>query len=211
MVMELVLRFDYGRSVPWVTSMDDGSLRAIAGPDMVVLRTSVPLKGENLKTRAEFTIREGESIPFVLTYGPSYEKLPHPIEPEKSLQYTIEFWEHWTSRSKLHGEYAPQLERSLITSKALLSSHRRDGCRPYYIAARTPGRRAELGLPLLLASRCHIHVAGPDECRLLRGGTGLARLAAARRRGQSRPGADHVWNSGRAEPDGVGGAVARRL
>ena len=123
MQMELVLRFDYGRAVPWVSSMDDGTLRAIAGPDMVVLRTAVPLKGENLKTRAEFTVREGESIPFVLTYGPSYENLPHKIDPEKSLGSTTEFWEDWVSRSKLHGEYALQLERSLITLKALTYRH----------------------------------------------------------------------------------------
>lgn len=34
MSMQLVLRFDYGRSVPWVTRLQDGALRAIAGPDM---------------------------------------------------------------------------------------------------------------------------------------------------------------------------------
>ena len=123
MDMELVLRFDYGRIVPWVTRMDDGSVRAIAGPDMVVLRTSVPLKGENLKTCAEFTIREGESVSFVLTYGPSYEDLPHRIDPDKALQYTTRFWEDWSARSKLHGQYAPQLERSLITLKALTYRH----------------------------------------------------------------------------------------
>jgi GH15 family glucan-1,4-alpha-glucosidase len=121
--MELVLRFDYGRSVPWVTSMDDGSLRAIAGPDMVVLRANVPLRGENLKTCSEFTVHEGESIPFVLTYGPSHEGLPHRIDPEKSLQYTTEFWEDWASRSKLHGDYAAELERSLIVLKALTYRH----------------------------------------------------------------------------------------
>jgi GH15 family glucan-1,4-alpha-glucosidase len=123
MAMELVLRFDYGHTVPWVTSLDDGSLRAIAGPDMVLLRTSIPLKGENLKTVGEFTIHQGESLPFVLTYGASYKGLPHPIDPEKALEETTKFWEHWTSRAKLHGDYAPQLERSLITLKALTYRH----------------------------------------------------------------------------------------
>ena len=47
---EFVLRFDYGRSVPWVTRMEDGALRAIAGPDMTILRTAVPLRSEGLKT-----------------------------------------------------------------------------------------------------------------------------------------------------------------
>ena len=40
---ELVLRFGYGAIVPWVTRLDEHTLRAIAGPDMVVLRTPVAL------------------------------------------------------------------------------------------------------------------------------------------------------------------------
>ena len=46
---ELVVRFDYGSLVPWVTRLDDGTLRAIKGPDMVVLRTPVALRGERLR------------------------------------------------------------------------------------------------------------------------------------------------------------------
>src|SRR5262245_36879567 len=71
MRMELVLRFDFGRTVPWVTRMDDGTLRAIAGPDLVTLHTPAPLRGEDLKTVAEFEVAEGETVPFVLTHGPS--------------------------------------------------------------------------------------------------------------------------------------------
>ncbi len=123
MEMELVLRFDYGRTVPWVSSLEDGTLRAIAGPDMVVLHTPVELRGENLRTCSEFTVREGESIPFVLTYGPSYYDLPHPVDPERALAETVTFWEKWTSRSRLHGQYAAELERSLITLKALTYRH----------------------------------------------------------------------------------------
>ena len=123
METELVLRFDYGRSVPWVTSLEDGALRAIAGPDMTVLRTPVTLRGENLRTCAEFTVHAGESIPFVLTYGRSHLGIPHPVEPEKSLEYALNFWTQWSAQSKLHGEYAPELERSLITLKALTYRH----------------------------------------------------------------------------------------
>ncbi len=123
MCMELVLRFDYGRSVPWVTRLQDGKLRAIAGPDMAVLNTSVPLHGENLKTLSEFTVGVEESLSFVLTYGPSYDDLPEPIDPEKALHETINFWEEWAGRAKLNGEYANAVERSLITLKALTYRH----------------------------------------------------------------------------------------
>jgi GH15 family glucan-1,4-alpha-glucosidase len=121
--MELVLRFDYGHTVPWVSRLDDATLRAIAGPDMTVLRTSVPLRGENLRTCAAFTVHEGESLPFVLTYGPSHQGLPRPVDAEQALDETMKFWEKWTERCRLHGQYAAQLERSLITLKALTYRH----------------------------------------------------------------------------------------
>ena len=119
MNMELVLRFDYGRAVPWVSRFDDGGLRAIVGPDMVVLHTTVQTHGENLKTISEFTIREGETASFVLTYGPSFEDPPQSVDPEDALHETIRFWQDWASRANLTGEYADAVERSLITLKAL--------------------------------------------------------------------------------------------
>ncbi len=119
MSMQLVLRFDYGRTVPWVTGLQDGVLRAIAGADMVLLHTAAPLRGENLKTISEFTIDEGESVPFVLMYGPSYEPPSRPIDPERSLRDTVGFWEEWTKRAKLGAKYFDAVERSLITLKAL--------------------------------------------------------------------------------------------
>ncbi len=69
---ELILRFGYGAIVPWVTRLPDGGIRAIAGPDMVLLCTSVKLHGENLTTVGDFTVSAGESVSFVLTYAPSH-------------------------------------------------------------------------------------------------------------------------------------------
>src|SRR5271169_6846417 len=73
---ELVLRFGYGAVVPWVTRLENGALRAIAGPDMVVLRTSVRVSGKDMTTIGEFTISRGEPIPLVLTYSRSHKTLP---------------------------------------------------------------------------------------------------------------------------------------
>jgi len=119
MEMELALRFDYGQSVPWVTRMDDGSLRAIAGPNMVVLRTSAPIRGENLKTVSEFTVREGETVAFVLTYSASHLALPKAIDVERALEKTETFWREWASRCTYKGPWIEPVERSLITLKAL--------------------------------------------------------------------------------------------
>jgi len=117
--MELTLRFDYGRTVPWVTRMSDGALRAIAGPDLVVLHTSVPLRGEDLKTVADFEVAAGESATFVLTHGLSYHPLPKPIEPQRALDATEKFWTKWASRNESSGEFADVVGRSLMTLKAL--------------------------------------------------------------------------------------------
>jgi len=119
MKMELTLRFDYGRSVPWVTSLDDDTLRAVAGPNMVSLRTPVRLKGEDLKTVSEFTVNEGQRIPFVLSYRASHKKLPKPIDVENALQKTEKFWQEWIGRCTYKGPWQESVERSLITLKAL--------------------------------------------------------------------------------------------
>jgi GH15 family glucan-1,4-alpha-glucosidase len=117
--MELVLRFNYGASVPWVSRLPDGSLRAIAGPDMTVLRTHVPLHGEGLKTVARFTVDAGAWIPFVLTYGTSFRPVAPPIDVKATLHATERFWKQWTRRCSPAGEWSDAVSRSLITLKAL--------------------------------------------------------------------------------------------
>jgi len=120
MRMHLVLRFDYGHVVPWVSRLADGTWRAIAGPDMVTLHTPVPLRGQELTTIAEFEVDAGQTVPFVLTYGPSHLPPPQAIEPETSLRHTEAFWTEWVDAKRLpDGESADAVIRSLITLKAL--------------------------------------------------------------------------------------------
>jgi GH15 family glucan-1,4-alpha-glucosidase len=117
--MQLVIRFDFGIDIPWVRRTEDGSLLAIAGQDMAVLRTPVETRGEDLTTVAGFEVSEGETIPFVLTYGPSHLPLPEPIDPARALQDTKDFWTEWSSRCTYAGEHRDLVMRSLITLKAL--------------------------------------------------------------------------------------------
>ena len=116
---ELVLRFDYGSIVPWVTRLEDGTLEAVAGPDMAVLRTPIALRGEHLKTVGDFTISEGQTLPFVLTYGRSYRAAPEPIDPITALGDTEAFWRNWSAGCTVMGEWSGLVRRSLITLKAL--------------------------------------------------------------------------------------------
>jgi GH15 family glucan-1,4-alpha-glucosidase len=120
MEMELVLRFDYGFSVPWVTRLPDGKgIRAGAGPDMVQLCSPVRLQGRDLATSAHFTVQEGETLPFVLSYSASHQPLPRRIDAQTALRETERFWQQWAGRCTLKGEWSAIVRRSLITLKAL--------------------------------------------------------------------------------------------
>ena len=94
-------------------------LRAIAGPDMVVLRTPVHMRGENMTTVGEFTVGEGDRVPFVLSYGPSHLPVPKAFAADAALKDTEEFWQEWTRKGHIHGRWSDAVCRSLITLKAL--------------------------------------------------------------------------------------------
>ena len=118
MRMEFIVRFGYGVQVPWVSRLEDGSLRAIAGPDMTLLRTRAPLRGEGLKTVAQFNVSAGESIPFVLTYCASHLAVPAAVDGDAALRDTETFWQEWSSRGRHEGAWSEAMKRSLITLKA---------------------------------------------------------------------------------------------
>jgi GH15 family glucan-1,4-alpha-glucosidase len=117
--MQLVIRFGFGTDIPWVKRTDDGALLAICGPDMTVLRTPVETRGEDMTTVADFEVGAGETIPFVLTYGPSHLAIPEAINPEVALQETEDFWTEWSSHCTYEGVSRDLVLRSLITLKAL--------------------------------------------------------------------------------------------
>jgi GH15 family glucan-1,4-alpha-glucosidase len=118
MRLELIIRFDYGSVVPWVRGFD-GGISAIGGPDSLVLRSRVPLRGENFHTIAEFTVSEGQRVPFDLTWFPSHLQPSRELDPEESLQSTQAWWAAWSSRCIVSGSWREAVLRSLITLKAL--------------------------------------------------------------------------------------------
>jgi len=118
MTMELALRFDYGRVVPWVRRLG-GALSAVAGPDAVLFGSPVPTRGENMTTRAEFEVSAGDTLPFLLTWYPSHQRPPGPIDVRAALADTAAWWHDWSSRCDSGGPWLDQVKRSLITLKAL--------------------------------------------------------------------------------------------
>ena len=120
MQSEGVLRFDYGASVPWVTlGADRFSARAIAGPDMTLLCSPVPLENRDRRTVARFEVAAGETLAFVLTHAPSHLEVPRRVDPQKALADTEAFWKQWSANCKVDGPWADAVCRSLITLKAL--------------------------------------------------------------------------------------------
>jgi GH15 family glucan-1,4-alpha-glucosidase len=119
MQTEFILRFDYGAVVPWVERLADGGISAIAGPERVILRTPAPLRGEDLKTVGEFDVGAGETIPFVMSYGPSHLPRPQPLDAEQALRRVETFWHRWSSRCSPAGPWTDAVKGSLVALKGL--------------------------------------------------------------------------------------------
>lgn len=116
---ELIVRFGYGGWVPWVTRAETGDLVAIAGPDMLVLRTPIEMRGEGLTSVADFVVSAGQRVPFVLTYAPSHLPAVESTNAEEALLSTEEFWRGWASLGNPTHKHGDIITRSLITLKAL--------------------------------------------------------------------------------------------
>ncbi|MGH7826409.1 MAG: glycoside hydrolase family 15 protein, partial [Candidatus Binatia bacterium] len=118
MRMQLIIRFDYGSIIPWVRRIENG-IRAVAGPDTLILNTGVDLHSENFRTEAEFTVSEGQRVPFVLTWHPSHDPTPAVIDAEETIAHTEQWWREWSGRCTYEGPWREAVVRSLITLKAL--------------------------------------------------------------------------------------------
>ncbi len=116
----LRLRFDYGWVIPWMRRVD-GHRVAIAGPDAVWLRSEPEVRtwGEDFRTHSDFTVGEGESVAFVLTWHPSHHPRPPLVDPYEALRHSVDDWQSWSARCRYDGPHRDAVVRSLITLKAL--------------------------------------------------------------------------------------------
>src|SRR5215212_3050683 len=115
---ELRPRFDYGRVVPWVI-IEGREVRAIAGPDALWLRASVPHEERDGGIFSQFAVSEGERIPFVLTWAPSYSERPVAIDGLQAVDDTERFWLDWAGEIGYEGRFRDAVRRSLVTLKGL--------------------------------------------------------------------------------------------
>ncbi len=103
-----------------MTRLPEGDgIRAIAGPDMVVLRSGMPHRGEDLRTVGRFEVAEGETIPFVLSHGPSHLRPPPPVHAVRAVEETEAAWREWSGHCTPAGSWGEAVRRSALTLKAL--------------------------------------------------------------------------------------------
>jgi GH15 family glucan-1,4-alpha-glucosidase len=118
----LLIRFDYGSIVPWVSEAADVTteLHAVAGPDKLTLRTPIALHAEQDETVGIFSVAAEEQVPFVLSYSPSHLPLPRPVDANAALAGTEKYWREWSGRCRFEGPWRDAVLRSLMTLKALV-------------------------------------------------------------------------------------------
>ena len=118
MHMDLAVRTDYGSIVPWVRHTSRG-IRALAGPDTLHCHSSVPMHGEDLRTVADFTVKEGQTVSFTLTWSPTHRGRAIVQDWRESLPATEKWWLRWAGRCTYRGEWRDAVIRSFLTLKAL--------------------------------------------------------------------------------------------
>ncbi|MFJ3073558.1 glycoside hydrolase family 15 protein [Pseudomonas sp. NPDC087029] len=117
--MDLVMRFDYGRSVPWVEKLDPLTLSAVAGPDRLILCSSVPSHARDHHTVARFRVGAGERHVFSLRHQPSHLPVQPDCDIDQALAHTLEHWQAFAARCPDVGPYTALVRRSLLTLKAM--------------------------------------------------------------------------------------------
>ncbi|MGB7817965.1 MAG: glycoside hydrolase family 15 protein [Ornithinibacter sp.] len=120
---EWTVRSDYGEIVPWVSHLTDDEgldvIRAIAGPDMLVLRGDRLPRAEDHHHRDTFIVRAGERLNFSTTWAPSWEEVPQRLDIDARIEETVETFSTWASRCSLQGPYREQVLRSLLVLRLL--------------------------------------------------------------------------------------------
>ncbi len=116
---ELAIRFDYGVTIPWVSRRDTRTMTAVAGPHLLTFRTPAEVRGENMHSVADFPLKKGETMPFVLAYGESFQPVPLSIDAFIALEETERYWQRWADICKVKGPWRAAIMRSLLTLKGL--------------------------------------------------------------------------------------------
>ena len=118
MQMELIVRYEYGAITPWATATGDG-LVLVAARDGLRLHSPVRLVGKDNTTVASFSVSGDTRRSFSLTWFPSVNHAPLPLDSLAARNHTRHYWHDWVRRCTYNGGSRDLVVRSLITLKAL--------------------------------------------------------------------------------------------
>ncbi|WP_307812448.1 glycoside hydrolase family 15 protein [Phycicoccus sp. CSK15P-2] len=120
---EWVVRTGYGKVLPWVSRVEDSdgrqAIRAIAGPDMLVLRGDRLPEPEDHHHRDRFTVGAGDRLAFSMTWSPSWCDVPEALEVRSRVEDTVQHFDEWASRHTHQGRYREAVTRSLLVLRLL--------------------------------------------------------------------------------------------
>lgn len=120
--VDLVIRFDYGRVVPWVRRRRDADgarvLYAIAGPHSLTLH-GPSLTAVGRAHRERFRLTAGETLVWALTWFPSHLEPPTRPDTAAELDRVVTDWARWRSKVAVAGPYAGAIGDSLAVLRAL--------------------------------------------------------------------------------------------
>lgn len=122
MLHELVIRFDYGRIRPWVHRVDapDGNvIVAVAGPDKLIVAGPRLPRAVDGRHEDRFEVATGDVLDFTLTWVPSHRDVPPAIDVDAVMASTAESQRAWLAPDRIHGEFGPAVDRSMLTLLAL--------------------------------------------------------------------------------------------
>lgn len=119
--IDVRLRFDYARAMPWVRQV--GSPRApavlaMAGPDAVIVRGATLAAADHRHT-GSFTVAAGETRDLTMTWFSSYRDAPEPLDVDAAIVHTARWWQTWADRIECCHDYEREVTRSLLVLRAL--------------------------------------------------------------------------------------------
>ena len=115
---DIRLRFDYGSVAPWFQKAE-GAIIGTVGPDLIVIRSDVPLERDAETISSRFAIRAGQRVTFTLQHTASTAAAPAQVDSDRLLGETKTWWLDWIGKFSRQTEWPDFVKRSLITLKAL--------------------------------------------------------------------------------------------
>ncbi|PVZ58424.1 glycoside hydrolase family 15 protein [Arthrobacter sp. H-02-3] len=126
MRQEIRIRPQYATVLPWVSRVLDSAavrgaeiLLAMSGPDALALRGDYLPMAEGHRHAGEFTVAQGQTVDFELTWFPSHEDVPPAIDVDAALEVAVDYWTTWAGNCRDDGKYGGAVKRSLLVLRAL--------------------------------------------------------------------------------------------